>query len=190
MADKSTIARPYAKALFALALEHKKLGPWAQTLALSAEIVSDERMRKLLASPLLAPAQIADTLLEILDAAAPGGLEAAAAGGPDNQGRNFIRTLAANRRLGLLPEIAAHFGKLKADWENTADVTVVSAVPLDETLQRRYAQAMEKRLRRQVRLHCQVDPSVLGGAVLRADDLVIDGSLRGRLERLAAEVGQ
>ncbi len=182
MADKSTIARPYAKALFGVALEHKKLGPWAQTLALSAEVVSDERMKKVLASPLIAPAQLADVLLEILDAAAPGGL--------DEQGRNFIRTLAANRRLGLLPEIAALFGRLKAEWENTADVTVISAVPLDETLQRRYAEAMEKRLRRQVRLHCKVDPAVLGGAVLRADDLVIDGSLRGRLERLAAEVGQ
>lgn len=182
MADKSTIARPYAKALFGLALEHKKLGPYAQVLALGAEIVSDPRVKRLLASPLVAPAQIADFAVEIIEAAAPAVL--------DESGRNFFRTLAANRRLGFLPEIAAIFGKFKAEWENTADVTVVSAVPLDETLQRRYADAMEKRLLRQVRLHCEVDPTVLGGAILRADDLVIDGSLRGRLERLTAEISQ
>ena len=180
MADKRTIARPYAKALFALALEQKRLGAWAQALAVAAEVVSDERVKRLLTSPHVTPAQLADLVIEIAGAALEGGL--------DEPGGNFIRTLAANRRLGFLPEIAAIFGKLKADWENTADVSVISAVPLDADLRRRYVEAMQKRLRRDVRLHCEVDPAVLGGAILRADDLVIDGSLRGRLERLAAEV--
>lgn len=176
MAEKRTIARPYAKALFELALEQNRLGPWSKALALLATVASDERVKKLLVSPHVTPAQLADFLIDI------------AAEHLDEHGRNFVRTLAANRRLGFLPEIAAIFEKLKAESENTADVTVISAAPLDAEQQRTYAAAMQKRLKREVRLHCEVDPTLLGGAILRADDLVIDGSLRGRLERLSAEV--
>ena len=135
-----------------------------------------EPVRKLLGSPHVTPAQLADAIVDI-------GAEHF-----DAQVQNFVRTLAANRRLGFLPEISAHFERLKAEFQNTADVMVLSAVPLDEQMRARYADAMQKRLKRQVRLHAEVDPSLLGGAILKADDLVIDGSLRGRLERLAAEV--
>jgi F-type H+-transporting ATPase subunit delta len=176
MAEKSTIARPYAKALFELAFEQKALGAWSETLARFAEVVSDERVKPLLISPHVTPVELAELFIAI--------------GGPGlgEYGKNFVHTLATNRRLGFLPEIAAMFEKLKAESENTADVTVVSAAPLDAEQQRKYAAALEKRLKRDVRLHVEVDPKLLGGAVLRADDLVIDGSLRGRLARLAAEV--
>jgi F-type H+-transporting ATPase subunit delta len=106
----------------------------------------------------------------------------------DEEGRNFLRVLAQNRRLGFLPEIAAIYEKLKAEEENTVDVTVISAVALDAALQKKFAAALKERLHRDVRLQSQTDPSLLGGAILRADDLVIDGSLRGRLERLGAEL--
>lgn len=176
MAEKSTIARPYAKALFEHALGQKKLGAWSGALARLASVASDERVRKLLVSPHVTPAELADLFIAI------GGE------GMDEQGSNFVRTLAANRRLGFLPEIAAIFERLKAESENTVDVTVISAAPLDAEQQKKYAAALQKRLKREVRLHCEVDPTLLGGAILRADDLVIDGSLRGRLERLSAEV--
>jgi F-type H+-transporting ATPase subunit delta len=176
MAEKSTIARPYAKALFELALGQKKLGAWAELLALFASVVSDERVKKLLISPHVTTAELAELFVAI------GGERL------DEHGRNFVGTLAANRRLGFLPEIAAIFERLKAESENTADVRVISAAPLDAEQQRKYAAALQKRLKREVRLHCEVDPVLLGGAILRADDLVIDGSLRGRLERLAADV--
>lgn len=176
MAEKNTIARPYAKALFELALAQKKLGAWSENLALLASVARDERVRKLLVSPHVTITELADLFIAI------GGK------GLDEHGANFVRTLAASRRLGFLPEIAAIFEKLKAESENTADVTVISAAPLDAEQRKKYAAAMEKRLKREVRLHCEVDPTLLGGAILRADDLVIDGSLRGRLERLSAEV--
>jgi F-type H+-transporting ATPase subunit delta len=176
MAEKRTIARPYAKALFAIALEQQRLAQWSQALGLFAGVVSDERVRKLLVSPHVTPSELADWLIGL------------AGNKFDEQGRNFIRTLAANRRLGFLPEIAAIFERLKAESENTADVTVISATPLDAEQKQRYAAALQKRLKREVRLHVEVDPALVGGAILRADDLVIDGSLRGRLERLAAEV--
>jgi F-type H+-transporting ATPase subunit delta len=176
MAERSTIARPYAKALFELALEDKKLDAWSQALAIGAAVVSDVRVKKLLASPLVTTEQLADLLIDI--------------GGKafDAEGQNFVRVLASNRRLGLLPEIAAIFEKLKAEAERVTDVTVTSAAPLSAEQQREYVAAMRKRLKTEVRLQCEVDPALVGGAILRADDLVIDGSLRGRLDRLATEL--
>ena len=176
MAEKSTIARPYAKALFELALEQKKLDAWSDALAIGAAVVSDAQVRKLLASPLVTTEQLAQLLIDI--------------GGKafDSEAQNFIRVLASNRRLGLLPEIAAIFEKLKAHAQRITDVTVTSAAPLSAEQQHEYAAALRKRLKTDVRLHCEVDPALLGGAILRADDLVIDGSLRGRLDRLATEL--
>jgi F-type H+-transporting ATPase subunit delta len=106
----------------------------------------------------------------------------------DEEGRNFMRTLADNRRLALLPEIATRFDELKSAAEGIIDVTVTSAAPLDDSQQRKLASALERRLGRSVRLQCATDAALIGGAVLRAGDLVIDGSLRGRLERIAYEL--
>ncbi len=176
MAEKITIARPYAKAMFELALAQQKLDASSQALALAAAVIGDEGVRKLLTSPHVTTEQLADLVIGICGDTL------------DAEGKNFIRVLASNRRLGLLPEIAITFEKLKADAENAVEVTVTSAAPLNAEQQREYANALRQRLKREVRLHCEVDSALLGGAVLRADDLVIDGSMRGRLERLATEL--
>jgi F-type H+-transporting ATPase subunit delta len=176
MADRYTIARPYAKALFEFALGQKKLDDWSPVLLRAATVVRDERVRALLTSPHVTTDQLAQLVIDIVG------------GKLDEEGRNFLRVLAQNRRLGFLPEIAAIYEKLKAEEENTVDVTVISAVALDAALQKKFAAALKERLHRDVRLQSQTDPSLLGGAILRADDLVIDGSLRGRLERLGAEL--
>ncbi len=97
-------------------------------------------------------------------------------------------TLAENRRLGYLPEIAAIFDELKDAEEGIVDVTVTSAAPLDQQQQLTLSEALARKLKRQVRLHCATDPALIGGAVLRAGDLVIDGSIRTRLERIATEL--
>jgi len=104
------------------------------------------------------------------------------------QGANFVRTLADNHRLGYLPEIAELFGTFKDDAEGVADVTVTSAAALDAAQRDRIAAALERRLKRKVRLHYETDPALLGGAILRSGDLVIDGSLRTRLNRIAYEL--
>jgi F-type H+-transporting ATPase subunit delta len=181
MAEKSTIARPYAKALFELAREHGQLPAWSALLEAATAVVTDGRVAKLLTSPHVTPAQLATLVAETA---------AAALGRQDLevQERNFIRILAANRRLGFLPEIAARFARLRAEAENTVEVNVTSATPLNEAQQQQYAAALKQRLQREVRLHYSIDPALLGGAVLQADDLVIDGSLRGRLERLRTQV--
>lgn len=176
MAEKATIARPYAKAAFQSARQHHALDRWSEVLATAASVVQDERVAPLLLSPRVPSEQLSDLIADI------GGKAV------DEQSRNFIATLASNRRLALLPEISSMFEALRAEAENTADVQVVSAVQLNDAQKQRLAAALKKRLKREVRLHCEVDESLLGGAVVRAGDFVIDGSLKARLDRLAVEM--
>jgi F-type H+-transporting ATPase subunit delta len=176
MAERITTARPYAKAIFALARQTNTLAPVAATLTRAAEVVSDPRVHALLGSPHVTPAQLAELVTGVTGA------------GLDEHGRNFVSLLAQNRRLGFLPEIAALFEQMKADVENAVDVEVIAASPLTADQESRYATAFQKKLGRVVRLHTRVDGSLLGGAVLKAGDLVIDGSIKGRLERLAVEM--
>jgi F-type H+-transporting ATPase subunit delta len=176
MADKSTIARPYAKAAFQEARERGRLGPWSEALRTAAAVTSDSRVEALLGNPRVTPAELAALVSET------------AGPGLDEEGRNFMRALADNRRLALLPQISTLFDELKNAAEGVIDVTVTSAAPLDDSQQRKLASALERRLGRSVRLQCATDAALIGGAVLRAGDLVIDGSLRGRLERIAYEL--
>ena len=176
MADRSTIARPYARAAFQEAQATKRLAPWSDALVAGAQVVQDARVKPLLDHPRVTPAQLAQLVLEIAGPAL------------DEHGRNFVQTLAENRRLGYLPEIAEIFNELKDAEEGIVDVTVTSAAPLDQQQQLTLTEALAKKLKRQVRLHCETDPALIGGAVLRAGDLVIDGSLRTRLDRLATEL--
>jgi F-type H+-transporting ATPase subunit delta len=143
-------------------------------LAAAAATVGDQRVIKLLSSPRVQPADLVELIAEASNA--------------DERGRNFLNTLAQNRRLAVLPEVAAIYEELRADVENVTDVHVTSAVKLDEGQRTRLAAALKKRLKRDVRLHCEVDAGLIGGAVVRAGDFVIDGSLKARLERLAAQI--
>jgi F-type H+-transporting ATPase subunit delta len=176
MAERATIARPYAKAAFEYARAANALAAWTQGLQVAAEIIADPRVAELINDPRWTPADLAGL---IIDAAGPK-LDAAM--------QNFVRVLAENHRLVLLPEIAAHYEAARAQVENTVDVEVVSAVALDAAQQDKLKQALNTRLRRQVRMQNSVDASLLGGAVIRAGDLVIDGSLKGRLDRLGTEL--
>ena len=173
MADRLTIARPYARAAFAEARQNGGLAPWSHALQAAALVVKVSRVAGLLDNPQVTPEELAQLVDEI--AAVPLG----------EHGANFVRMLAHNHRLGYLPEITELFDTLKDDAEGMVDVTVTSAAPLDEAQRGRIGAALERRLKRKVRLHCETDPALIGGAVLRAGDLVIDGSLRTRLERIA-----
>ena len=178
MADRLTIARPYARAAFRVA-GRKLADSWSQALRVAAATVQDGRVATLLGNPRVTPGQLADLV---------NGVVKDAGIGVGTEGENFVRTLADNHRLGYLPEIAARFDQLKDAAFGVADVTVTSAVALDKGEQDKLVAALAKKLDRQVRLHCAVDKDLIGGAVLRAGDLVIDGSLRTRLQRLAYEL--
>ena len=176
MAERTTTARPYAKAIFALARKGNTLAATSTALQRGAEVVLDPRVHALLGSPHVTAPQLAELVTGVVGSSL------------DEYGRNFISLLAANRRLGFLPEIAALFEQMKADIENAVDVEVTSATQLSADQEGRYVAALQKKLGRSVRLHTKVDGSLLGGAVLKAGDLVIDGSIKGRLERLATEL--
>ena len=172
MAEKVTVARPYARAAFELAREHGDFVRWSTLLAAAAVVVQDSRVARLLSSPRVQTSE----LIDLIAAACGDALGAS--------GLNFLSTLAQNRRLGVLPEVAAHFEELRAEFENVADAHVTSAVELNAAQLERLGTAVQRRLKREARLHCAVDAALIGGAIVRSGDFVIDGSLRGRLERL------
>jgi F-type H+-transporting ATPase subunit delta len=176
MADKTTVARPYAKAAFEEARAGDRLADWSRTLGTAAEVVADPRVAQLIENPQLTAAELARLVTDVTGAQL------------GDLGRNFVATLAENHRLAYLPQISALFDELKDRAEGIADVTVTSATPLDGAQQRRLSDAVARRLKREVRLHCATDPALIGGAVVRAGDLVIDGSLRGKLEQMATEL--
>ena len=174
MADRATIARPYARAAFAHAQATKDFASWSKLLGAAATAAADPRVARLIGNPHVT----GEELVELL-----GGLSKQAAG---EGGQNFLRTLAENRRLALLPEIAAQFERLRADVEGLVDVTVIAAREIAAPQQSSLEAALAKRLGREVRMHTRIDESLLGGAIVQAGDLVIDGSLKGRLERLGS----
>jgi F-type H+-transporting ATPase subunit delta len=177
VAERATIARPYAKAAFQYARAANGFAGWSQGLQTLAEIVADPRVAQLTKAPSLTAAELADLVIDVAGDKLDAGL------------KNFVRVLAENHRLLLLPEIASHYEGLRAAVENTADVEVISAVPLSEAQAQKLEQALSARLKSRVRMRTAVDATLLGGAVVRAGDLVIDGSLKGRLDRLATELG-
>ena len=176
MADRSTVARPYAKAAFRQAVADSQLDRWSTLLDRAAACVGDERVAALLGDPRITPAQLA------------GVVTAVAGANLNDQQRNFLRVLADNRRLRILPDIARLFQALKDDAEGTVDVTVTSATSMQDSERDQIAAALARRFGRKVRVHTEVDPKLIGGAVVRAGDLVIDGSIKSRLERMAFEL--
>jgi F-type H+-transporting ATPase subunit delta len=176
MAERATVARPYAKAAFAYAQEQGKLDAWSGWLATARATVLSDEYGAFERSPGVQTRQ----LVELVAGVCGGALDA--------NSRAFLDLLAENGRLDYLPEIADRFEELKAEAANVADVEVTSAVELDHAQRERLAGALRARLRRDVRLHCTVDPSLIGGAVVRSGDMLIDGSLRNRLERLGTEL--
>ncbi len=169
---QTTIARPYVAAAFEYALAKKGLSAWETVLHSAASIVQNESVAPLLQNPAITQQQIADLICELL------------AKNCDEAKKNFIHLLAENKRLAALPDIAKQFTEARAAQEKTLSVQVISAQGLDAAYQQKLVQALSKRLQRQVELQCEVDPTLLGGVLVRAGDLVIDGSVRGKLTRL------
>ncbi len=172
MSEFVTVARPYAKAAFDFAVEHQSLDRWQSMLAFTAEVTRNGQIEELL-SGALAPETMSQTFIAVCGDQL------------DDAGQNLIKVMAENGRLRVLPEVLQQFIELRASLEAIAEVEVTSAAPLSEAQQAKIAAAMEKRLSRKVKLNCKIDKSVLAGVVIRAGDMVIDGSVRSRLERLA-----
>jgi len=180
MADHNTIARPYAKALFEIARDARDLGAWADALAVAADVVRDANVHAYLGRPDLDAAARAEFVARMC-----AGLAGAGRLG-EPAGRNLLAILSENDRLGVLPEIAAQFARLKAEAEKSVRARLTTAVAVEAAQVGQIAQLLERKLGRKVELELDVDPTLLGGAIVRAEDKVIDGSVRSRLQRLAA----
>jgi F-type H+-transporting ATPase subunit delta len=182
MADFSTVARPYAKALFDLANGERKLPEWSAALGAAAAVLGDADAKRALANPKFDVGARAALVGSIASGIKGGELLATASG------KNFLTLLAENDRLTALPEIAAQFDKLKTEAENKVKVTVTAATQVDGGIVEQIKKALEQKLGRAVELTLAVDASLIGGAIIQADDMVIDGSVRTRLQRLTEKI--
>jgi len=167
-----TAARPYAHAVFELALEEGEFGPWSGTLNLLKTVVSDHRMKALLANPTLKAALLADIILDVCGDHLT------------DEGRNFVHVLAGAGRLPLLPQISMLYEQQRIEAEGVVEVELISAYPLEETDRQRIADAMTKRLGKKITITANIDKNLIGGVVIRAGDSVIDASVSGRLRQL------
>lgn len=173
MAELTTLARPYAKAAFAYAQGQSQLADWANQLETASRVVAQPKIAQLLGDPAKTPAQLSSVLIEVLAVDTNGGFA------------NFVKVLADNRRLALLPTIRAQFNQLKANLEASVDVEVVSAFDLSDDQTQSLVAVLKGKLEKDINVHTRTDSSLIGGVVIRAGDLVIDGSVRGRLNKLA-----
>ena len=179
MADNNTIARPYAQAAFDVARESGELATWSESLTAAGELLADGTVAEYLSNPGLND----DRRLEFLTGLFAR-VGASVLSGGNKRGTNFLKLLLEYDRVGALPEIAEHFETLKARIENTVEVTVSAATALSPAQQREIAEALEQRLGRSVNLQTELNENLIGGAVIKAGDVVIDASLRARLSGL------
>ncbi len=177
MAESSTVARPYAQAIFELARDDGAFQRWSDVLQMLVSIVRDPTLLALIHSPRVSDEELAALIVDI------GGEHL------DDSGANVVRLLAANDRLPLLPEIAALYERLRAEAQGVVDAELVSAAPVSDAQRERVREALERRFGASVNLQCRTDEALMGGALVRAGDWVIDGSVRAQLRKLAGALG-
>ena len=168
----ATIARPYAIAAFEVARERQQLPAWKSFLKAGTLLAKDKSVIHTLANPEVSSEQQYHFFCDILKSLL------------DEEKKNFLKLLANNKRLSTLPEISSLFDVYYDSFEKTVEANITTAAPIDATQRDNLTQALAKRLQQQVVLHCKVDPTLVGGAIIRIGDRVIDGSVRGKLSRL------
>ena len=177
MPSQSNIARPYAQALFQLAAEQSSLSAWNEQLQWLAAVANDPQLKEVAAAPNVSPEQLIGLIIEI-------------SGDQLNQhGRNLVHLIIHNGRLSALPEIARTYAELRAEAEKTVAALMVTATPMEKIQRQNFKAALENKLGRTVELEFEVDEELIGGAVIRAGDWVVDGSVKAQLERLVSAIG-
>ena len=176
MAELSNIARPYARAVFELAKADADYSVWSEQLDLLAAVAADPNVGGLFNNPRVSRRELALVFTDVCGDRL------------DENVKNLVRLLAQNRRLHALPAIAEQYEHLRAEAEQTVQAELESALPVSDTQQQRIVEALSQRMGRRVELTIKTNEELLGGAVVRAGDLVIDGSIRARLEKLATAI--
>ncbi|GGI89113.1 ATP synthase subunit delta [Shewanella hanedai] len=172
MAEITTIARPYAKAAFDFAIEKNAVDSWAEMLNFAAMVSENETIKPLL-SGALASNKLAELFINVCGEQV------------NEQGQNLLKVMAENGRLEALPAVSQLFVGLRNEWAKEVEASVVSATELTVEQQQEISVSLEKRLTRKIKLNCSTDASLIAGVIITAGDLVIDGSVRGKISRLS-----
>ncbi|HYC44563.1 MAG TPA: F0F1 ATP synthase subunit delta [Burkholderiales bacterium] len=174
MAEPATIARPYSEAAFRLALENGKLQQWSEMLELIDAVVSDENVASRIGDPNVGEQALEGLILGILGERL------------DGHGRNLVQVLVQNGRLDLVPHIRGLYDALRRDHEGVVEARIISAMPIGDEQVRPLLAALEAKYGRKVNAQVEVDPELIGGARIVLGDKVIDATVRGRLDAMAA----
>ncbi len=172
MSELTTAARPYARAVFEMAKESKTLADWSESLSFMGAMAGNTEVTALLETPKMAKKAGADAFIQLCDDKL------------DDKAQNLVKTLAENGRIKLFPEISVLFEVLKDEAEGSVEAIVTSAKKLTKAEEKSIEAALKKRLGREVKLKVSIDKALLGGAIIKAGDLVIDGSIQGRLKKM------
>lgn len=178
MAEPVTVARPYAEAAFKLALEGQSLAKWSEMLELIEAVVRDESFAARISDP-----NVDDRVLE-------GMLLGTLGERLDGHARNFVQVLIHNARLELVPHIRSLFEELRRSHEGVLEARIISALSMDDAQVQPLVRALEKKYGRKVNAQVEIDPELIGGARIVVGDKVIDATVRGRLDRMAAALAQ
>ena len=176
MAELKTVARPYAKAVFEVAREQSTISQWADMLNTLAAVTEEPKLKKALGNPAFSAEEKANALADVCEEVTK------------EQGKAFLLALATNKRLSLLPVISELFIQFKLNYEKAVNVTFTSAFELTAEQIQALAASLAKKLDRTVNLTNETDASLIGGVVIRTGDLIIDGSVRGKLAKLSEAI--
>lgn len=176
MTEFATLARPYAQAVFELAIKAGNFDEWSNNLNFLATVVEDPTMANVIANPEVGK----NTLTRLLHDIGDGHLS--------EPGNNLVRLLVDNHRLPVIPQIAFQYEQLKAQHQGHVQVEIASAFPVESQQQQEIESILQKRLGKAVDITTRLDKTLLGGWLIRAGDEVIDLSIKGHIQRLAFEL--
>lgn len=174
MAEAITIARPYAEAVFKLARDSGTLSSWSEMLGLIQAVVSEKQVNALIGNPQISSGKLREIILGICDKRL------------SEEGRHLVSLLIENDRLDVLPQLSELFDQLKAQYESVLDAEIISAFPLDTAQLKKLVSVLEAKFRRKVNARVRVDDNLIGGVRIEIGDQVIDSSVYGKLEEMAA----
>jgi len=178
MAEYTTSARPYARAVYVQATETASVASWGDALSLMAAVASDASMQEILDKPQLSKEQKGELMLKVLSDKL------------NQQQQNLVRLMAENGRLRALPEVAHQFEIYRAEAEGKVEAEVISAFALTSEQERAITEMLKSKLGRDVSITTSTDESLIGGVVIKAGDTIIDGSMKSQLESLAITLGR
>ncbi|SES80037.1 ATP synthase F1 subcomplex delta subunit [Nitrosomonas marina] len=174
MAEAVTVARPYAEAVYKLAVAKNKLSDWSNMLRDAADISQQEQIKGLIGNPVVSAKQLGELLLEIGKSRF------------NQEGRNFLLMLAENNRIGILPQISQLYEHLKSQHEGMLEATIISAFEMDSGQLKKLVASLERKFDRKIDAKVQVNPELVGGVIVEVGDEIFDASIRGKLQAMAS----